>query len=78
MNLELKRKYVLRLIESVSEYFTVFSKPIPLRALSSAYSRSLNRHSDGFYETLDELQMDGSIRIELKITGGKVIYPGKH
>lgn len=77
MNPDKKHMHIHRMLSSIYEYFGVFGKPIPMNVISARFSKALDKHGDGFHQTLLELEMNGSIRIELKKTGGKVLYPGK-
>lgn len=73
-NLERKAKVMRRLVADVIEYHGVFNQAIPMSALSQRFSKSLEALG-GFYEALDELLADGSIRIQLKKSGGKIVFP---
>lgn len=69
-----KHSLLQRLVSDVNEYFERFSKPIPLRIISQNFAKYLEPVG-GLYAALEELSLDGSIRVELKESGAKVIYP---
>lgn len=73
--LERRGEILRRLLKAVDEYYETFRKPIPMKAVSARFARSLEA-AGGFGEGIDELHQDGSIDVVMTPAGGRLIYPG--
>lgn len=71
-----KRGEVLRhLVRFVSDFFTVHGV-VPMRVLSIQFGRKLDTLG-GFQNAIEELENDGSIKVTMLKTGGRVVSPGE-
>lgn len=70
-----KGELIRRLLKDVEDYYEAFSEPMPFKALSQKYNKAMARVG-GFHRTLEELENDGSVSVELHRTGARSIWPG--
>jgi hypothetical protein len=69
-----KREIVIRFVREMDLYYRTFNKPFPMRIASAKYFKAL-RDLGGFHQTLEELELDGTIQIERLESGNRLIYP---
>lgn len=70
-----KRGEVMRhLVRFVSDFFGVHGA-VPMRVLSIQFARKLDTLG-GFQNTIEELVSDGSLKVTMLKSGGRVVSPG--
>lgn len=65
----------LRIISEVKRYHAVFNHGMQMNILSAKYARALV-DLGGFPETIAAMELAGVIRIEVKESGARLVYPG--
>jgi hypothetical protein len=69
-----KKIIVARILNTVAQYFKAHGEPIRMQILSAKFARALE-DLGGFPETMQQLETDGEVRIEISKTGAQLIYP---
>jgi hypothetical protein len=73
-----RHRIIERFLEKVDIYYKTFGRGIPMKALATAFTKSLQpygSHGD-FVATYSQLQKDGSIQITMNArTAGRAVFP---